>query len=87
MTQNYFESEKVNLIYFNCINQNPRNRFFKDYEEIIYLPFEKIELPCPKGYEKILEILYGDWRTPIKSHYHVLEYSADVSYKEFFSTT
>lgn len=36
------------------------------FQEILWLPFENITIPCPKEYEKILEIEYGDWRTPIE---------------------
>lgn len=33
-------------------------------DEIISVDFEKTKLKIPKGYEKHLEICYGDWKTP-----------------------
>ena len=30
------------------------------------LPFEYTQMRCPIGYEKILETMYGDWRTPVR---------------------
>lgn len=37
------------------------------YGEAIMMPFEGVmEMPVPKGYEKLLEIKYGDWKTPVQ---------------------
>jgi lipopolysaccharide cholinephosphotransferase len=37
------------------------------YEEAILMPFEGVfEMPVPKGYDKLLEIKYGDWKTPVQ---------------------
>ncbi|MBO7720836.1 MAG: LicD family protein [Kiritimatiellae bacterium] len=30
--------------------------------EPVYLPFEGVKMPCPREWEKYLEIIYGDWR-------------------------
>ena len=55
------------------------------YQEIIYLPFENISIPVPKGYHCILSKLYGDYMIPRNErkceHFECL--SADISYKEF----
>ena len=36
------------------------------YEETIYLPFEGIQLPCPKQYDSVLRAWYGDYKRHIK---------------------
>jgi lipopolysaccharide cholinephosphotransferase len=34
------------------------------YDRAELVPFETIKMPIPVGYDKILQIKYGDWRTP-----------------------
>lgn len=34
------------------------------FDETIYLPFEDIQIPVPKEYDKVLTILYGDYMKP-----------------------
>ena len=50
------------------------------------MPFEKIEVPAPAGYESVLTANYGDWRELIKYPAHILDYSADISSEEYFKT-
>ncbi len=45
---------------------NDLNRPTAAYQETVYLPFEYMEIPAPAGYEKILDILFGDWQTPVR---------------------
>ena len=56
------------------------------FEETIYLPFETVEMPAPKEYEKWLTARYGDWRTPVADGEHRLGllHSADIPWREFF---
>ena len=57
------------------------------FDETIYLPFETIELPVPKDYEKILARRYGDdWRIPMHDGENRLGvlHSADIPWREFF---
>ncbi len=35
------------------------------FEKTIMLPFEDRMFPCPGGYEALLTVQYGDWRTPV----------------------
>lgn len=56
-----------------------------DFNDVVYLPFEKIKVPAPVGWEKILTTRYGDWQKMIYTHTHSLTNSADVSYDEYFS--
>lgn len=37
------------------------------YDSAELVPFETIKMPIPVGYDKILTVKYGDWRTPKKS--------------------
>ena len=55
-----------------------------NFKEVVYLPFEKIEIPCPVGYDDCLTAQYGNWRKPVYTHSHAQIYSAEISYKEFF---
>ena len=70
-------------------DESIRERPFRKewFDETIYLPFETIELPAPKEYEKVLERRYGDdWRTPVQdeeTHVGFL-HSADIPWREFF---
>lgn len=35
------------------------------FDDVVMLPFEDRELPCPVGWEQILTAQYGEWRTPV----------------------
>ena len=56
----------------------------KDLEETIYLPFERIEIPAPAGYEDCLTSQYGDWREAKIFNKHARVFSADFPFKDFF---
>ena len=66
-----------------CILQNQRFYQSKDFRNVEYLPFEKIEVPAPVNYESVLTDFYGDWRTPVKTHTHSNIYSAEISWEEY----
>lgn len=57
-----------------------------DFADVVYLPFEKIQIPAPVGWENILQARYGDWHKMIFTHTHSLTNSADISYDEYFHT-
>lgn len=44
-----------------------REMFPKEWmgDTAVYLPFESIEVPCPREYDKILTQLYGDYMKPV----------------------
>lgn len=47
-------------------------KFGKVYEDTwfantIYLPFEGFDIPVPENYREILKVIYGDYRTPVRS--------------------
>jgi lipopolysaccharide cholinephosphotransferase len=54
------QSTKVNFISFELCNSSP-SRERKWYEDIVYLPFENMQVPAPIGYEQILKCQYGDY--------------------------
>ena len=76
-----------NLCFFRSgINAKKRILLKSFYSETIMMPFENIELPVPKEFDKILTSCYGDYMTPVQApSYHggfaVLD--ADHSYKEY----
>ncbi len=56
-----------------------------DIEDPIYVPFETINMPIPKNYERILKIYYGDWEKPVKAsnvHGGCL-FDTERSYKDY----
>lgn len=57
----------------------------KDFEDVVYLPFEEIEIPAPVGYKDALAACYGDWRKIVINYAHSHEWSTDISYKEYFA--
>ena len=55
------------------------------FDETIYLPFEHIEVPCPKEYDAFLRATYGpNYMTPIQapSMHGTLIFDTERSYKE-----
>lgn len=36
------------------------------YDKTIELPFENMKVPVPCGYDKILTVMYGDYRKPVR---------------------
>ena len=68
-----------------CITNERLSFALKNFSETVYLPFEKMEIPAPKGYEDCLTSTFGEnWRTPIFTHSHVHIFSAEVPSTEFF---
>lgn len=37
------------------------------YENVVYIPFETIEIPVPIGYDTVLSAKYGDYMTPVRA--------------------
>lgn len=84
MMNNFFESENVGRIVRQFLTKTTVTYRASDFEENIFLPFEKIELPVPVGYENTLTASYGDWHEPVKYPAHILDYSVDISSEEYF---
>ena len=57
------------------------DEYRKDFLEIQYVGFEFLKIPIPKGYKRILDMKYGDWKKYVigSDHGQVL-YNPDISY-------
>lgn len=85
MSKNYFDSSRIVDFRDYVVARRGITYETKDFAEVVYLPFEKIEVPAPVGYENILAARYGDWRKLIYTPSHAKEYSVDMDYKEYFA--
>ena len=87
MSDNFFPSEYVSN--FAIMHYSPSYKPFKteSFSDVIYLPFEKIEVPAPVDYDNALQTCYGDWRTPIYRPSHVQICSPEISWREYFQKT
>ena len=85
LAKNFFLSERVGDLREWCIVQNRRSSQYKDFTDVAYLPFEKITVPAPAGYESVLTDLYGDWRKCVIYPPHNFIYSTDISWEEYLS--
>ena len=58
------------------------------FDDIVMLPFEDRELPCPIGWEQLLTAQYGDWRTPVKggSQHEGTYVNVERPYTEYIET-
>ncbi|MBQ9479552.1 MAG: LicD family protein, partial [Selenomonadaceae bacterium] len=81
--ENYFDASRIGR--FESFVW--RKKFFKRdaLRGTIELPFEKIKIRAPLGYDSLLTDQYGNWREPIVSHSHGDVYSADIPYEKFFA--
>jgi len=78
------KTSKIALLSYE-INNKVGNRFIKDYESSIYMPFEFMKISVPTGYRNILRTIYGSWRKPqmvISDHKDVL-FDTDRPYYEY----
>ena len=87
LTKNFTKSDYVGMLTHSPINA-PTKDWERTYEtkyleEVDYLPFENIQIPVPANYDEILTHIYGDWREPILSHIHVMDYSADIPFEQY----
>ena len=88
MEKKFFHSEKVGDIRQHGLTKGWAYDT-KDFDEIVYLPFENIELPAPAGWDNVLKSQYGDWHKLVFSLGHTREffYSADIPYTEYIRTS
>ena len=69
----------------NTIKRKSYTYKTKDFENVVYLPFEKIEVPVPVNYKNVLTDRYGKWQEFVIEGGHVNVYSTDISYREYFT--
>ncbi len=82
MIKNFYNSE-----YVKHITLDHRNYKTENFRNLTYLPFEKIEMPVPVNYDEVLSIDYGDWHKMVYTHSHSMQWSSDISYKEYFKSS
>lgn len=66
LVSSYTEEESDTLVQWAAYVNKNQSYDKHWYDEKILLPFENYSLPVPKHYEEILEVMFGDWRTPVK---------------------
>ena len=84
MSKNFFVSERVGRLFTHCLVPPQESYRAEDFADIVYLPFEKIEVPAPAGYDRVLTDRFGDWHKFVISQSHAEEYSTDISFKEYY---
>lgn len=79
-------SKKVDLITDSFIGKQC-HVLREYYSDVVYLPFEGIEIPAPAMYHDILKCRYGDYNKLVKgaSQHDGALFSADISYKEILA--
>ena len=81
---NFSDSKYVSQIRDIVVIGNPKLIFkIEDFDNIIYVPFEKTRFPVPSGYDDILTAAYGDWHKPKIFNTPVSDYSMDIPYSEY----
>ena len=82
----FFQSEKVGDIRNYAIAKGWAYDT-SDFDELVYLPFETIEVPAPKNWDNVLKTQYGNWKEMKMTHVHTSEWSADIPYTEYYRTS
>ena len=67
--------EKHRLTYWKMVR--------KDFDSTIRLPFEMLQVPCPIGYDGVLNAMYGDWHTPVRMYNDRMLFDASTPYTEY----
>lgn len=84
------KTNKVGLLTHNHSFVKKYWCYKEDFEDIIFVPFENIEVPVSKNYDEILRNTYGDYMSfpPVKDrgawHEDMIIFNPDIPYKEYF---
>ena len=84
---NFFQSDYASNLFIWRYSPNAKPFKTESFSDVIYLPFEKIEVPAPADYDNVLQISYGDWRKPVFTHTHAQIYSTEITWREYFQKT
>ena len=57
----------------------------EDLDDVVYLPFEMLSVPCPAGYERVLSDIYGDWHKAVQMYDDRVLFDTSVSYTEYIN--
>lgn len=67
VSSQYREKDADNLTIYHFWIDRPERYYNKTcYDATIFLPFENITIPIPIGYDEVLSVVYGDYKTPVK---------------------
>lgn len=80
------QSEHVDFI-MNAIFHTSSGIKREWYKDVVYLPFEHMEVPAPACYEQVLTSQYGDWRQPVRggSAHEDIILDPDVPYTAYIN--
>lgn len=86
------KTQRVNYILDELFSDLLDSNLYKSvdiacFQNIIYLPFENIEIPVPSEYDTILTQSYGDYHRPIQgvSTHEGILFEPDIPYTEVLS--
>ncbi|MBQ9478205.1 MAG: LicD family protein [Selenomonadaceae bacterium] len=85
LAAHWFEAEysaHINSIFAYRRGYEWRTEYWR---ELVELPFERLRLPAPVDYDKVLAAHYGNWREMYITHSHFADYSADMSSEDYFA--
>ncbi len=84
--EHFGETEDVNYLLNDMTGKHSQCVKKEWFQNIIYLPFEHIQLPVPAEYDKILTRRYGDYHqlVPGGSDHEGVILEPDIPYKEYF---
>ena len=83
--QNFAESPYISEMAYQTVRKRRRKYRAKSFRDVVYLPFENIEISAPVDYEAVLDDDFGNWHKIIVAQGHLNTYSVDIPYKEYFS--
>lgn len=85
LAKNYIESPYVSEVAYQTIRKRRRAYRSKSFKDVVYLPFETIEIPAPIDYDAVLTDDMGDWHKMVIAKGHLNTYSVEIPYKEYFA--
>ncbi|MBR7025334.1 MAG: LicD family protein [Selenomonadaceae bacterium] len=83
--KHYTKTPYVSEMAYQTIRKRKRAYRAKSFDDVIYLPFEKIEVPVPADYDAVLTDDFGDWHKIVVASGHLNTFSADIPYREYFA--
>ena len=83
--KHYTKTPYVSEMAYQTIRKRKRAYRAKSFDDVIYLPFEKIEVPVPADYDAVLTDDFGDWHKIVVARGHLNTFSADIPYREYFA--
>ncbi len=80
------ETQNVDFIVRQLFYGQPESPKLDWFKNIVYLPFENIQIPAPAEYDKILTVLYGNYHEFVRggSTHESVIMDPDIPYGEYF---